>query len=224
MNVWEGLGSSIVSATVGAVVAVLVVHLSNVSARRSWYQQRRIEAFERVLDALNQCWRVTWRNWDDYPLPNVPSWRHHRLMLWIEHKLTKPLEKIPPGTREVMMNRDRDLLAAYEQARVAIDLWALYLDNRAGEIEHATRRGLDVLYGEWDYSSYEARGGLYIPIDETFVEEWTSYVKSTREWHRATGRRKKPFDRQLAGSWQQTPKTKEDILNDFPEDIRFSVE
>lgn len=213
MNAWDGIASSIVAAVIAALVAVLVVHLSNRSARKSWYHQRRVEAFTEVLDGWNECWEVASRNWDSYPprefTPSLPA-------------MEEDPERAP--IIDQMLRRDQDLQRAVGRTAAAVEKWALYLGTAGAEIEQATRRAIDVLDGEWRYTSYLGRGGLYLPIPDQFYDEWKRYLDASHEWHRAPSRRKrKKPDARLTTMWRSTPKTTGDILNVSTE-LRFLIE
>lgn len=213
MNIWEGIGSSIVAAVISALVAVLVVHLSNAASRRSWYHQRRIEAFAVVLDTWHHCWDITHRDWDSYP-----------------PRETTPLLPVMEGNPDrapiidSMLRRDQDLKKAVDRTRSAIEQWSLYLDDSGAQIEAAMRRAVEILYGEWDYSSYLGRGGLYLPIPEEFTDEWDRYIRAAHNWHRITSASKRTrTDKQFKYMWRSNPKNKSDIM-EITDEIRFNVE
>ncbi|XKH55224.1 hypothetical protein LG284_16425 (plasmid) [Citricoccus nitrophenolicus] len=214
MRIWEGFGSSIVAAAVGALVAVLAVHLSNVAARRSWYHQRRIEAFAQVLDGWHQCWDVASRNWDSYPRREPP----HGEVSEAAGPEWSPLE-------DVLDRRDGDLLQAVNTTHSAVGAWALYLDDSGKEIEAATRRALELLYGEWDYSGHLEKGSLMMWIGEPFMSDWDRYLDLSRRWHRAHSKRaKSPISKELRSMWRSEPKTKQDIAEELGHARRFFVE
>lgn len=72
---WSGVFGSIIAAVIAALVAVFVVLLTNRSARRSWYDQRRIEAFEQILEAFANCWEIAGQDFDDFPFPKFSDYK-----------------------------------------------------------------------------------------------------------------------------------------------------
>lgn len=194
-------------------MAVLVVSLSNASARRSWYHQRRIETFSAVLESFNLCWEITYRNWDAYPSRDFEP--------YLPVMAEKP-ERADSIDR--MHRRDQDLLRAVEKTNSSIETWSLYLDGSGARLEGATRRALDVLYGEWDYSSYLGRGGLYLPIPEEFTREWKQYLAAAHNWHRAHAAYiKRRVGKNLDAMWRFDAKSKFDVLG-LTDEPRFSIE
>lgn len=247
-TLWDGLWASLTAAVVSALVAVAVVHLSNRSARRSWYDQRRIEAYERVLDAFGDCWTITSRNWDYY----------------------HSSQAVNVDTDAIMRLRDQDLTQAEGKTAHAIDVWGLYLGKDGVELLGAARRALDTLSGEWLWSSYLGRGALYIPLldvcppDEgtdavgdsvlsevagnvsreiedadgenievseadgwssvsPYEQEWKNFRGLADEWHVNRGRERKRIGRELRSVFRLRHHTIEDVVRSGAE-LRFSIE
>ena len=247
-TLWDGLWASLTAAVVSALVAVAVVHLSNRSARRSWYDQRRIEAYERVLDAFGCCWTITSRNWDYYD---------------------NSQENIV-DTDAIMRLRDQDLIQAETKTVRAIDVWGLYLGKDGVDLLGAARRALDTLSGEWLWSSYLGRGALYIPLldlcppDEgtdpvedsvlseipgnvshtsgeadgenremsgtdgwpsasPYEQEWENFRELADAWHVNRRLKRKRIERELRSVFRLRHHTVEDVVRSGAK-LRFSIE
>lgn len=201
---WEGVWGALLAAVVSALVAVMVVQLTKRHDRRLWLEQRRVEAFADVLAAWSNCWAVTEHDWNRYS--------------------TGLNRSEPPDNDTVQKLRDAELELAEEALGRSVAAWSLYLDRRCAAIESAVDRARHVLAMEWLYRSHGPRGHLRIPMPAVVYDEWAQFLRLARDWHRASPLSRRRAGRKLGKLWRMEPKTHEDILSDFPDSIRFSVD
>jgi len=202
---WDGLWGALVSAVVGAVVAILVVQLTKRHERTLWARQQRIETFAEVLTAWRYCWDITERNWNHYEsqTEHQPGYIN-----------TKACEEL----------RDEDLVSAQERLRRAVAVWSIYAENKSSEITAAMDRAVQYLTMEWLYQSHQERGHLWIPMSPSDFDEWRRFEIALRNWHSLTKDPPQKSGKLFAEFWQAKPKTILDIMNDWPNSTRVSIE